>query len=123
MVRVSNGNVIPSCQTNSTMINAILVCPGLQASSLLSGSDLIPAQFVLLSAYIELASGKELYMTQNNVHGFNLSMLEVHIITLRLIVPVFCFVQVTLFWHWRLSKNVVFFHLEEEIRKHQKSNF
>ena len=76
MVHVSDGNVISSCQTSSTMINAIVVYPGLQASSLLSGSDLIPAQFVLLSAYIELASGKELYMTQNNVHGFNYPCLK-----------------------------------------------
>ena len=36
------------------------VCTSLQASSLLSGSDC--AQFVLLSAYIELASGKEIMM-------------------------------------------------------------
>ena len=37
---------------------SVIIAAGMQASSLISGSGLVPAQFVLLSAYIELASGK-----------------------------------------------------------------
>jgi hypothetical protein len=44
-------------------VRSDFVC--LQASSLLSGSDVIPAQFVLLSAYIELASGEEMMLLSN----------------------------------------------------------